>query len=173
MNHSERMLQTLRITGKSVWKDGRIVTFTSNAVLTGVALAQCLEQAVDFRERLVKCIESMKALLDEGETMDEWKARIAAEDADPKTAAQGMGWFAIEDFAAICDPGPTGFRRRIEGVHGQIVKPRSEATLQQLLGTTWPQYPGRGFSWADWFQFAESWTDALQQARKDAEQVMP
>lgn len=109
----------------------------------------------------------MEKILDEGETVDEYKARIAAEDADPKDAAQKMGWFAIEDFAELCDPGPTGFRKRIAGVRDRIVRPSNDATFRQLIGTGWREYPERSEYWADHFKFADDWKDALAKARKE------
>jgi hypothetical protein len=168
MKHSDRMTQVLYVSGVPLWIDGSITNTLSDKGITGAELAQRLEQARAWRARLDECIAGMAAILDDGETVDERRARIEAEDADPKTAAQALGWFAIEDFAALCDGGPTGFRKHISACRGQIVRPSSEASRKHLIGTGWPEYPGSSFYWADHFQHAETWTEALAKARKDA-----
>lgn len=166
MTHSLRMSQVLYVGRTPVYGCGDIHV-TGHKPLTGAELAMRIQQAKDHREKLDHCIEAMQQILNEGETVQERIERIAREDADPKTAAQSMGWFAIEDFAALCDDGPTGFRRFIKSCTGQIVKPRHAADFQRLIGNEWPEYPSRGFYWADHFQHADNWKDALSKARKD------
>jgi hypothetical protein len=152
--------------------DGRTYRSIGRAdPITGLELAQRIDAAVRLRDNLNASIEAMTNALDHGETVEEREARIAAEDADPKAAAQKHGWYSIEDFALLCDPGDDGFRRRIASCKGQIVKPTNEATCRRLLGTGWAKYPERGEYWADWFDFADNWTDALKKAREAQREV--
>lgn len=167
MSFSARLQQMLRTTRVPIWMDGRIVRHLSESSMTGAQLTIALQEARRFKAGLDECVVAMEKLLDEGETVEEHKARIAAEDADPATAAKAMGWFAIEDFAALCGVGPTGFARHISGLHGQIVKPRSELDFKRMVSGTWHRCPSSGFYYADYFHFAESWTDALAKARKE------
>lgn len=163
--HSQRMQQKLRTTHRPIWQDGRFITALSEASMTGVELALRIGEAREFYAKLGTCIAAMEGVLDTGETVDEYKARIAAEDADPAPAAKAAGWFAIEDFAELCDPGPTGFRKHIAGMRGKIVKPSDETACRRLLGTGWREYPERFEYWGDHFRHADDWTDALRQAR--------
>jgi hypothetical protein len=163
--HSQRMRQKLRTTHRPIWQDGRFITALSEASMTGAELALRINEAREFHAKLGRCIAAMENVLDAGETVDEYKARIAAEDADPAPAAKAAGWFAIEDFAELCDPGPTGLRKRIADMRGKIVRPPDEATFQRLTGTGWREYPERFEFWADHFRHADDWTDALRQSR--------
>jgi hypothetical protein len=165
MTHAQRMQQELRTTHQPIWEEGRFVTALSERSMTGIELALRINEVREFYAKLGKCIEAMERVLDSGETVDEYRTRIAAEDADPASAAKAAGWFAIEDFAELCDPGPTGFRKRIAGARGQIVRPNDEATFQRLTGTGWREYPERFEYWGDYFRFADNWTDALRQVR--------
>lgn len=167
MTPSQRMQQKLRTTGMLVWQSWSISKSVTEKSMTGAELTACITEAREFYAKLGACIASMERVLDEGETVDEYRARIAAEDADPATAAKAAGWFAIEDFAALCDPGPTGFRKRIDHLRGNIVKPRDEARFQQLIGNGWREYEQRFEFWADHFHHAESWADALKQVRQE------
>ena len=165
MNHSQRMQQKLRTTHRPIWQEGRWVTSLSESSMTGAELAVRINEAREFHAKLGTCISAMEGVLDSGETVDEYKARIAAEDANPAPAAKAAGWFAIEDFAELCDPGPHGFRKRIAGLSGLIVRPPCDATFRRLIGTGWREYPERFEYWGDHFRHADNWTDALRQTR--------
>lgn len=166
MTHSKRMQQMLRTTHRPIWQEGRWVTALSEASMTGAELALRINEAREFHAKLGTCIAAMENVLDSGETVDEYQSRIAAENADPATAAKAAGWFAIEDFAELCDPSPTGFRKRIASLRGLIVRPSDEAMFQRLIGTGWREYPERFEYWGDHFHHADNWTDALSQARR-------
>lgn len=166
MKPSQRLTLSLRTTGIPVWDLGNIRTLISESAMTGAQLAAAIANARDRRDAMDACIEAMEKVLDEGETVEEHRLRIAAEDADPMVPAMDAGWFAIEDFALLCDPGPNGFRKRLAGITGRIVKPTDEAVLKRLLGTDWPEYSAPHEYWADHFIFADSWRDALDKVRK-------
>jgi hypothetical protein len=162
MNVEQRAQLQIRVTGYPVWENGNVTTHLSETVRRGTMLMGAIAQAINVRDNISKCIEAMSELLVTGETMEEYEDRIAAEDAEPRSHA--TGWFLIEEFAAACDPGPTGFQKFIKNIKGRIVRPRGHA---RMIGTNWPQYPSSGFHWADYFDFADSWHEALAIVRKE------
>jgi len=164
MKPSERLQANIVTTHLPIYSGGKIGAYQSPHSLTGAQLGESLMIARRFRDRLDLCIKAMSDALDHGETVEEREARIAVEDAYPKAAAQSMGWYAIEDFAAICDQSETGFASRINHFKGKIIKPRDEDRTR-LLGNSWKKYPERYEHWADHFEHATDWTEALNKAR--------
>lgn len=165
MNITQRLATTLVTTGIPIFREGSFTTH-SPGKMTGLELAQQISHALEFQEKLAASIERMNQVLESGETVDERKARIEAEDADPKTAAESMGWYAIEDFAKLCNDTVTGFRKRIDSCRGQIVLPHPASKERLISGTNWRQYPERQEYWGDWFAFADTWKEALERSRR-------
>lgn len=165
MSITQRLLSTLVTTGVPIFQEGVIRTHTPGK-MTGLELAHQISKALEFQAKLTASIEQMNRALESGETVEERAARIRAEDADPKTAAESMGWYAIEDFAKLCNASDTGFRKRIDSCRGQIVMPHPVSKERLISGTNWRQYPDRSEHWGDWFAFADTWKEALERSRK-------
>jgi hypothetical protein len=164
MKPSERLQAAIVTTFLPVWDNGQVRTYLSAHSLTGAELAECLTQAIRHRDRVNLSIEAMAKALDNGETVGERKARIEMEDLDPETAAKALGWYSIGDFAKLCDQGENGFAKHIKGfIRERIVRPRS---FEHVTGSNWPRYESSGFFWADHFDVAEDWADALKKARQ-------
>lgn len=168
MSLSQRLQLELITTDVPIWCGSAhgVRTIHSRDTTHASTLASRLADAISYRKQLDACITAMARVLDEGETVEENAARIAAEDADPQAAATRMGWYRIEDFAQLCDKSETGFYNRIANCRGQIVKPDA-AAVPHLLGTKWKKYPERSEFWGDYFRFAETWEEALRRARVD------
>ena len=172
MKPSERLTAILYISGVAVYDpcDGRIMRRMSDG-MTGAELADSISKAIAWRNSLNACIEAMSAVLDSGETVEDHKARIEYENQNPCEAVENHGWMAIEDFAELCDKSDTGFYSRIKNLKGRIVRPKAR-DQKRLLGNEWTKYPERFEHWGDYFDFADNWTDALAQVRKEQANAM-
>lgn len=170
MKLSDRLHVRIDVTGLPIWTKTGISRPLSPSSLTGAELVGLIADATAQRSAIDSAIWAMSRALDCGETTEERVARIATEDADPKAAAEARGWYAIEDFAELCDKSETGFYWRISGIKGQIVKP-SQHSLEKMLRGTWNRYPSRAEFWGDHFKTADSWAEALRLSRVEEQRL--
>jgi hypothetical protein len=166
MSLVERLLGQFDTTGVPLYlpREGKISTMLSTDTTSGADILHCIEAAKDQIRKLEHVVQEMIQVL-EGETAEEKKARIAAEDASPEEAARLAGWRYEHELRTqlLAEGEPFGNWLVDDTRYGGSRIVQLKEWFNQL-----PQnkYPERHQLAGDYYRTADSWKDALAQARK-------